>query len=173
MGEGLPMHFPPFPCHWQVFGTAGSGQGRAVCGRRSEPLTAMAVLEHGREGKGAGGPGSGQQLPASSLTAMAELSPQDYIQSSVVPISIYEGNDHGPSASHQEVQMLRGLKTARGPIVSYLRIHIKLFKRDRENCRERWVSVLVPVEPVVQTRGLITTAFPGPSVHDNVHDVWF
>jgi hypothetical protein len=77
------MHFPPFPCHWQVFGTTRSGQGRAVCTRRRESLTARTVLEHGAEGKGGGVLGSGRNPPAgaSNLPAMAELSPRDHIQS--------------------------------------------------------------------------------------------
>lgn len=36
------------------FGTARSRQGRAVLARRSEPLTARTVLEHGAEGKAGG-----------------------------------------------------------------------------------------------------------------------
>ena len=62
----LPLHLPPFPCHWELFGTARSGPGRAGCARRrkifsgfekifwSAPWTARTVLEHGTEGKGAG-----------------------------------------------------------------------------------------------------------------------
>ena len=42
----------PFPFSKVIFGTARSGQGRADFARRSEPLTARTVLEHGREGKG-------------------------------------------------------------------------------------------------------------------------
>src|SRR5262249_42106035 len=41
----------PLSKDW-VFGTARSGQGRAGCARRSEPLTARTVLEDGEEGKG-------------------------------------------------------------------------------------------------------------------------
>ena len=103
------MHFPPFSRHWQVFGTARTGQARAVCARRSEPLTSRTVLEHGAEGKG-GGSGSGRNstAEASNLPAMTELSPQDYTQSTKpadVSVSICEENDQGPSASHQEVQI--------------------------------------------------------------------
>ena len=36
----------------KVFGTARSGQGRAVLARRSEPLTARTVPERGAGGKG-------------------------------------------------------------------------------------------------------------------------
>ena len=43
--------FARFPLSQSIFGTARSGQGRAVCARRSEPLTARTVLEHGAEGK--------------------------------------------------------------------------------------------------------------------------
>ena len=58
------LHLPPFPSRWEVFGTARSGQGRAVFARRrrifcgfekilwSGPLRARTVLEHGGEGKG-------------------------------------------------------------------------------------------------------------------------
>jgi len=53
----LSLHLPPFPSHCCIFGTARSGQGRAVCARRkkifsgfekifwSGPLT---LLEQGR-----------------------------------------------------------------------------------------------------------------------------
>ena len=47
-----PLHLLPFPSDGKIFGTARSGQGRAGFARRSEPLTARTVLEHGREGKG-------------------------------------------------------------------------------------------------------------------------
>src|SRR5215471_1141960 len=47
--------FARFPLSQSIFGTARSGQGRAVCARRSEPLTARTVLEHKAEGKGGGG----------------------------------------------------------------------------------------------------------------------
>jgi len=45
----------PFPHIREVFRTARSCQGRAVCARRSEPLTARTVLEHRVRGKGRGG----------------------------------------------------------------------------------------------------------------------
>jgi len=43
--------FARFPLSQSIFGTARSGQGRAVYARRSEPLTARTVLEHQAEGK--------------------------------------------------------------------------------------------------------------------------
>ena len=43
--------FARFPLSQSIFGTARSRQGRAVCARRSEPLTARTVLEHEAEGK--------------------------------------------------------------------------------------------------------------------------
>ena len=66
-GRKAALHWPPFPCHSQVFGTARSGQGRAVCARRrkifsafekifwSAPLRARTVPQHRTEGKGGGG----------------------------------------------------------------------------------------------------------------------
>jgi hypothetical protein len=48
-----PLQPPPFPSICGVFRTARSCQGRAGFARRSEPLTARTVLEHGPEGKGA------------------------------------------------------------------------------------------------------------------------
>jgi len=45
----------PFPHIREVFRTARSCQGRALGARRSEPLTARTVLEHGVRGKGRGG----------------------------------------------------------------------------------------------------------------------
>ena len=46
-----------FPLSQSFFGTARSRQGRALCARRSAPLTARTVLEHRPEGKAGGGPG--------------------------------------------------------------------------------------------------------------------
>src|SRR5947209_12463909 len=55
----LSLHLPAFPSHSEVFGTARSRPGRAVCARRrkifsgvekifrSAPWTARTVLEHG------------------------------------------------------------------------------------------------------------------------------
>lgn len=67
----LPLHLPPFPCLSELFGTARSGQGRALFARRrrifsgfekilrSEPLTARTVPEPGAEGKGGRGVSGG------------------------------------------------------------------------------------------------------------------
>jgi hypothetical protein len=63
----LSLHLPAFPSHSEVFGTARSRPGRAVCARRrkifsgfekifrSGPWTARTVLERGAEGKAGGG----------------------------------------------------------------------------------------------------------------------
>ena len=47
-----PIQKRPFPYVRDVFGTARSGQGRAVSARRSAPLSARTVREGGVEGKG-------------------------------------------------------------------------------------------------------------------------
>lgn len=73
-GTVLTLHLPPFPCPSELFGTARSSQGRTVCVRRSEPLTARTVLEDREEGKGGGGlrgcpPGGGPGQRPEHLTA--------------------------------------------------------------------------------------------------------
>ena len=55
-GSGFAFASAPFPsCEGRGFGTARSRQGRAVCARRSEPLTARTVPEGCAGGKGGRG----------------------------------------------------------------------------------------------------------------------
>jgi hypothetical protein len=70
------FRFAPFPFSWEMFfGTARSGQGRAVFARRSEPLTARTVLQNEVEGKGGIRTASLQRVRRRPNSAARQVSP--------------------------------------------------------------------------------------------------
>ena len=124
MGERFCFAFSAFPLSLASLRNGPErSRARGLCAatRTLDGEDRSGTWSGGERRRGVSGSGRNSPAGASNLPAMAELSPQDYIQSTKpAVVSIYEENDHGPCASHQEAQIATWPQIARGPIVSVI-----------------------------------------------------